>query len=413
MRCLLLMAFMLLVLSRSVLLPANQKEQIRAYTRSIEFDYVNWTLNALLSKNQSVSFQPGKYIAESSQQAIIDRYYAQVSAINQLRAQISRIYADPDITDPAQAAEDLLERLQDLEKENEQVGTLAESFLETQISQAIVGLELGYGGQILPPLLYHATPLPMALIISPRDKIQQIADISLLPQLTLDEIVTLENQVEENLNVSAIVVDIGGVGIYPTMVMRSTNLSWIIEVVAHEWIHNFLTLRPLGMLYYDSPQMRTINETTASLAGKEIALEVYSLFYPQFLPEPVEPAAPQPEPSSDPPIFDFRAQMHETRLTVDALLADGNIEEAERYMEDRRVVFWENGYQIRKINQAYFAFYGAYADVPGGVAGTDPVGPAVRDLRERSDSLAAFLKRIAWVTSFEGLQKAVREAGGS
>ena len=115
----------------------------------------------------------------------------------------------------------------------------------------------------------------------------------------------------------------------------------------------------------------------------------------------------------EPPAFDFRAEMHTTRITVDALLAEGKIEEAESYMEKRRIVFWENGYQLRKINQAYFAFYGAYADVPGGVAGADPVGPAVRALREQSDSLAAFLHRIAWITSFEGLQKAIRDAGGS
>ncbi len=50
----------------------------------------------------------------------------------------------------------------------------------------------------------------------------------------------------------------------------------------------------------------------------------------------------------------------------DELLAAGKIEEAEAYMEARRQVFWDNGYAIRKLNQAYFAFYGAYADVPGG-----------------------------------------------
>ena len=49
-------------------------------------------------------------------------------------------------------------------------------------------------------------------------------------------------------------------------------------------------------------------------------------------------------------------------------------------MEQRRQLFVENGYYIRKLNQAYFAFYGAYADVPGGAAGEDPVGPAVRAL---------------------------------
>jgi hypothetical protein len=77
-------------------------------------------------------------------------------------------------------------------------------------------------------------------------------------------------------------------------------------------------------------------------------------------------------------------------------------------MEERRQLFWENGYLIRKLNQAYFAFHGAYADAPGGAAGEDPVGPAVRALREQSDSLADFVNTIAWMTSFVELQRAIQ-----
>lgn len=99
--------------------------------------------------------------------------------------------------------------------------------------------------------------------------------------------------------------------------------------------------------------------------------------------------------------------MHETRINVDAMLAEGKIEEAEAYMEERRLIFLQNGYLLRKINQAYFAFYGAYADTPGGAAGEDPVGPAVRKLREQSESLASFVKKISWMWSFEQLQKEV------
>jgi hypothetical protein len=77
-------------------------------------------------------------------------------------------------------------------------------------------------------------------------------------------------------------------------------------------------------------------------------------------------------------------------------------------METRRLNFLKHGYLIRKLNQAYFAFYGAYADSPGGAAGEDPVGPAVRALREQSDSLADFVNTIAWMTSFEQLQEAIK-----
>jgi hypothetical protein len=103
--------------------------------------------------------------------------------------------------------------------------------------------------------------------------------------------------------------------------------------------------------------------------------------------------------------------MRETRVTVDELLEQGKIEEAEAYMEERRLFFREHGYIIRKLNQAYFAFHGAYADQPGGAAGEDPVGAAVRQLRENSPSLAAFLNRISWMTSFEQLKEVVEKKG--
>jgi len=96
-------------------------------------------------------------------------------------------------------------------------------------------------------------------------------------------------------------------------------------------------------------------------------------------------------------------------VTVDKLLSEGKIDQAETYMEQRRQVFWDHGYAIRKLNQAYFAFYGAYADVPGGAAGADPVGPAVRDLRAQSRSLADFVNTISWMTSFQQLQNTVAQ----
>ena len=109
------------------------------------------------------------------------------------------------------------------------------------------------------------------------------------------------------------------------------------------------------------------------------------------------------------PPFDFRAEMHETRVTADALLAEGKIEDAETYMEARRQIFLKNGYLLRKLNQAYFAFHGAYADLPGGAAGQDPVGPAVRALRAQSESLADFVNTMSWMWKYEQLQKVVNQ----
>jgi hypothetical protein len=97
--------------------------------------------------------------------------------------------------------------------------------------------------------------------------------------------------------------------------------------------------------------------------------------------------------------------MAETRIRADELLAEGKIEEAEAYMEERRQAFLAEGYWIRKLNQAYFAFYGAYAAEPGGAQGSNPIGPMLREIRERTPSVRAFLDTVAPITSFAELEE--------
>jgi hypothetical protein len=202
------------------------------------------------------------------------------------------------------------------------------------------------------------------------------------------------------------------------MIMRMSDLHWLTQVIAHEWAHNYLYWHPLGFLYEKSPELRTMNETTAEIVGNEIGRRVVERFYPeqarmQAAPKQVAPQVAQTTRQlPQQPAFDFRREMHETRVTTDQLLVEGKVEQAEAYMEQRRQFFWENGYAMRKLNQAYFAFYGSYADVPGGAAGEDPVGPAVRTLRRQSSSLADFVDRMAGLTSFEALQAAIAAPSG-
>jgi hypothetical protein len=152
-----------------------------------------------------------------------------------------------------------------------------------------------------------------------------------------------------------------------------------------------------------------MNETTASILGREIGLLVLQRYYPEPFPAPPPPANDATPAESLPPVFDFRAEMHETRVTTDAFLLEGLIQQAESYMEERRMMFWDQGYRIRRLNQAYFAFYGAYADQPGGPAGEDPVGEAVRDLWARIQSPIDFLLEIARLSDYSQLQDLLAE----
>lgn len=390
-------------------------DRARPYTSGLGFDAVTWTLQAAWLKFQHAALHAPHYFDRTAQKELVMESLRLTGQIDQTREAIRRIYADPTITDPLAATADLRSELNRLEARQRMLAPYAEAIIEQQVSAILHEAELTSGGQPIPPVLYHITPLPRALIISPRDTIRQDASILLLPDLPVEQQEQIENQVAAAMNVSTLVVPVGGLGTYPTMVISITHLPTLFDIVAHEWIHNYLTLRPLGINYAATPELRTMNETTASIAGNELSAMMIARFYPELaavpsLPRPNAPAAHTTHPAAEIPPFDFRAEMRITRVRVDELLAAGKIEEAEAYMEMRRQVFWENGYAIRKLNQAYFAFYGAYADTPGGAAGEDPVGPAVRALRAQSPSLAAFINRIAAMTSFAELQQAIGAA---
>jgi len=405
----LLLMCVVFALGGSSLPPGDQVERIRAFTRSIEFDYITWTLDAFGVKLGQFALGSSNYIPTDSQSQLVIDYLKLVSDINALQSKIQVIYADPNTANPEQASAAFRKNLERLENKRSELEPLAEAVLQGQISTTAAHLGLTLAGQPVPPVLYHTTPPPDALIVSPRNVIRQDADISIKTDLTIDQITKLEEDVERKMNVSSLVVGIGGIGLYPTMVMQTSDINWLTEVVAHEWVHNFLTLRPLGFSYLSTPELRIMNETAASIAGKEIGRAVVAQYYPQYLPPPSEPDGTSSEPGTqtvEPDRFDFRQEMRTTRVIVDQLLSEGKIDAAENYMEERRRLFWDNGYLIRKLNQAYFAFYGAYADQEGGASGADPVGTAVRALRAESLDLASFLNRISWMWSFDQLKKA-------
>jgi hypothetical protein len=406
---------LVIVLCQRSLIPLSDPiEKVRAYTRSIEFDYTTWTLDALLLKNSQNILNLQNFLSASNQKQMVLDYAKYIRQKQDLSDQILQTYSDPNIKNPDEASADLKNQLDQTNAILKQISPTAESILQSQTSAVISKLGLSTGGQLIPALEFHATPLPLALIVSPRNVIQQDANISLQTDLTLDQMISLESATSKALNVSTLVEEVGGIGTYPTMVQQTSDLNWLTTVIAHEWTHNYLDFRPLGLNYDTTPELRTINETTASIAGDEIGAMVIKTYYPELAPKPApvqtQPSPNAPSPASQPPAFDFRAVMHETRVTVDEMLKQGKITGAESYMEQQRQYIWDNGYQIRKLNQAYFAFHGAYADTPGGAAGADPVGPAVRALRKESGSLADFINKISWMTSFEQLQKSVNQA---
>ena len=378
------LVFRLLVLSAILVLlvgpewPAFGDDAYRFQTivgRERRFDFVTWTAEALGKKAQAALAGSHRYLPEEDRRAFVLAYLEQIDAAQRLEAAIDAAFVDPTVADPVAATAELAAERDAIRAELAARQPLAEAIVQQQVAALLAEEGLALSDMAWPPVMMTTSPVPYMLIVSPRDRIAQIDSAALVPGLTTDEKEVLESAVFAELDRSALVVPIGGLGIYPAMIRETASMNWLAEVTAHEWAHHWLSLHPLGVRYLDGPAMRTINETVASIVGLEMGERVIARYYPELVPPSVEttpaPAEPDEPEEPAPPVFDFSAEMADTRATVDRLLGEGQIEAAEAYMEARRRVFVSHGYNIRKLNQAYFAFYGGYAAEPGGAAGPD------------------------------------------
>lgn len=373
-----------------------------------EFDFFSWEVEASAQKLAHELTLAQMSMTEAEQVSFVRDFIKRLGEYSQLESDINRVYADPAVPDPAQATREQRARRDAIRQELNARQNLAEAILQEQVESVLREEGFGVGGQVWPPVRFRLTELPDVLIISRRDKIERIDQRELTTGLTVDTFDQLEREVDNKFNVSSLVSPIGGLGAYPTMLPEYASISYIINTAAHEWTHNYLLFNfaPVAMNYDSDPASRVINETTAALVEQDVGKRVLARFYPEPKSElEHEPASA----TSNQTAFDFNKEMRITRVRVDELLAAGKVDEAEQYMNERRAIFVEHGYLIRKLNQAYFAFYGAYNATPGGApaAGKDPIGPAVQLLRKQSGSVGNFIRAVQSLKDFADLQKRV------
>lgn len=245
-----------------------------------------------------------------------------------------------------------------------------------------------------PPVEFELASPPRLLVRSPRDQIKRDGDTLLKTDLSLGDIEEIEARTDSDDTVS-IVISIGGLAAYPAIIRDDRNYYSIVETAAHEWVHHYLAFFPLGEQWGKGGDAEALNETTANVAGREIANLVHRR-HPIEFPDGTNGSAPARPPSD----IDFNAEMRALRLDVDALLAEGRIEEAERLMEKKRQFFNENGIAIRKINQAYFAFYGTYAD---SAQSSNPIGDKIDRIWQLTGDVGLFLAVMREVTDTSDL----------
>lgn len=377
--------------------PARTDLVIRQAIRGQGFQLAAWEVQAVGQKLRDAVARPGIELSPQEQHDLAIAYFQAVARVRQLETEINHIYADPGNKDPAAVAASRQAELNALRGLQAQRRPAVERILEQQVGAVLAEAGLTTAGHIWPPVRFQFTESPNYLIVSLRQRIAVERGVYLDPVLPVNEMERIEANIQDALDVSALVEGTGGFSSYPTMVLETSSLEWVVDTIAHEWAHTYLAFRPLGWNYYKDGRMRTINETVASIIGEEISRRAVARFYPERVrpapwPRPLSMRRDWLKPEVAPADFEFGAFMRQTRLEVDRLLAAGQVEEAEAYMEARRRVLVERGYAIRKLNQAYFAFHGSYAV---GTAATDPIGGKLRLLRQRAGSLAAFVQIVA------------------
>ncbi|MFC1950728.1 hypothetical protein ACFLWD_03615 [Chloroflexota bacterium] len=385
------------------------KQDFDNYLSSIvkpyRFSITRWESRAIPREVNQWIFD--KYEKSDDEVNRVTEYFSFIEQIKTLESEIQTINAGNRQGDLAS----LEVELNGLQEQRMTLEDIVEEIIESQIRETLtqqdifnpideyIGLKVGF-----PPVNFELAKPPYLLVVSPRDRIESTREILLQPSLIIKNIEDIEAEVDK-LGVSSLVVELGGVATYPTFVTNEASLQFTIDTATEEWVHQYLVFKPLGFLYLldlagmsRNYEIATINETLASMCSKEISSIVREKYYPEY-----ESGTNQNQTTESE--FDFNLEMKEIRRTVDKYLTQGEVEQAEEFMEQKRQYLVSKGYYIRKLNQAYFAFYGAYADSSTSIS---PIGLELKELRSQSVSLKNFLNEVAAMTSQQDLRDRIK-----
>ena len=327
------------------------------------------------------AFIRGQADLEADGDRILEQYFA-------LGAEITTLERTPD---PDTSA------LVGLRVQRRTLENRAERILERRIAAAFRAADFSrplplFGDQeiLWPPVAVELSRPPRVLAVSPREEIRLLTTRLLSSDLSNEQVHRIEAAIEADGRYSAFVDHIGGVATYPAIVVESDSYTATVSIATHEWVHHYLYFYPLGASFFEGEDLRMINETVADIVGDEIAALIFA----------VSPQLDTQAERSDRSESD--AVIHQLRRDVDVLLADGRVAEAEVFMEETRLdLAAQHGRFFRRLNQAFFAFKGAYGDHPGS---SSPIGPLLRELRARSGSLGDFVTSVREVESVAELK---------
>ena len=124
-----------LLLTGSNTISNEPVERARAYTRPVEFDYFNWSVEALFLKLQSGAVGLPDYLNRESRKQVVMQYLYITERVLQGEDQLNRLYADPTVTDKEAASVHLRAEMDTLYQRQKQLAPLAESILQNRSVQ--------------------------------------------------------------------------------------------------------------------------------------------------------------------------------------------------------------------------------------------------------------------------------------
>ena len=163
---------------------------------------LGWMVSNTISK--ALSFNS----IERSSRAEVERFFDLATQ----SVRLSRASWDMTPSGPARTAA-LSTELLPLHREVESLKPTVESSMQDQIANSEI---------LFPPVLFRFEMLPNVLVVSPRERIERATTVLLKPRMTLEEAEELEQRVW-NSGYSGLVVQIGGLGIYPRRWPRSLD----------------------------------------------------------------------------------------------------------------------------------------------------------------------------------------------
>lgn len=367
-------------------------DAIEAAADAHGYDIVTWEVRNFPEKWLYKLGHLFDHRSRGEEDAALSRYFA-------LTDRIANLERDAPSSPDLKAAQD----------ERDGIETEVEDIIEGRMTDILKAQGLTIGPPpftdmklVFPPVDFKLAAPPRVLAVSPRGKIELDRSYLLNPGLSLDTVLKIEQDTEAGNTasggVSTLVVNSGGLATYPSVVSDEDSYDGVIDTAFHEWTHQYLVFFPLGSSYFGSDETRTLNESVANLSGHELAKLYFERYgtlesSPSPAPSPMPPPAPTASPAA---AFDFTKEMRALHQQVVDMLARGQVIQAETLMNQKRDDFQQHGYFIRRLNQAYFAFFGSYADTPGSI---DPIGPKLQTLLDRAGSPGEFLRRARAITS--------------